>query len=137
MAMYDMFMIPAIIHENSTKMCKPEHMAKIADAFSSGDVFHTYMYQTQAWDMSETYCALTVLYPSRFFKVPASVDDVDYSTYMNKISNISVRRNMIERLSDSLGKDSIEQVYVAYKLSKLKKNMVKPQIMSLKRFFES
>jgi len=137
-ASYDIFMIPAIMHENSIKLGDPKKQSTLADAFSSGDVFHTYMYRTQSWDLIETYCALSVLYPSRQCKSPESDETIHYSTYMNKLSNISVRKSTIQRLCTALNKNSVEQLYVVYLGAKKKRGSISKQhLMALKRFFET
>lgn len=140
-AQCDFFMMPALVHENFLHLAGKEDYAKIADAMSQADVFHTFMYQRQAWELSDVYCAISVLYPGNYMKPPATVDDIRHSSYMNKLSNISVRQGTLQRLGVALNKRSVEQLYVTMTLAKKNRKLTpkinKSNMSSLQRFFES
>ena len=140
-AQCDFFMMPALVHENYLDLAEKRDYAKIADAMSQADVFHTFMYQRQAWELSEVYCAIGVLYPGSYMRQPATADDIRHSSYMNKLSNISVRRGTLQRLGVALNRRSVEQLYVTMALAKKNRRAVpkinKSTMSSLQRFFES
>uniref|UniRef100_A0A6C0FBV8 DNA replication factor RFC1 C-terminal domain-containing protein n=1 Tax=viral metagenome TaxID=1070528 RepID=A0A6C0FBV8_9ZZZZ len=137
MTNYDIFMIPAMMHENSILFASSAKQFHIADSFSRGDLIHTKMYKSQQWTLVDIYASISVAYPSYFMKCPSSKDKIKYGLYMSKISNIAAKKNTIKRLTDELDQSTLQHLYVILHAYKAKeKTLSKKHSSALKRLFD-
>jgi len=111
LAQMDLSVIPLMIHENYLDACQLHHhegpdeglrrAAKAIDDISNGDVAENMMYATGQFDMYDVCSVFSVVGPSAAVRTQ-STRDVRFGNLWSKISNMYVRRRVLNELRDAV-----------------------------------
>lgn len=106
LAQMDLSVIPLMVHENYLDVCQIHHdglrrAATAIDDISNGDVAENMMYATGNFDMYDVCSVFSVVGPSAAVRTQ-STRDVRFGNLWSKISNMYVRRRVLNELRDAV-----------------------------------
>lgn len=110
LAQMDLSVIPLMIHENYLDACQLHHegpdeglrrAATAVDDISNGDVAENTMYATGNFDMYDVCSVFSVVRPAAAVRTQ-STRDVRFGNLWSKISNMYVRRRVLNELRDAV-----------------------------------
>ena len=111
----DIFASVPIVHENYIIITATSSHAKISRLMSECDIFHTYIYATQAWDLLFTCAICGVLIPCSL----AHKQRVNkYGTILSRMSNAQTKDKAVKTLMKSLNVSTLSQLHACKLLQK-------------------
>ena len=103
----DIFASVPIVHENYIVITDSYYHATISRLLSECDIFHTYIYGTQAWDLLYTCAICGVLMPC----LKAHTKQVSkYGTILSRISNAQTKDKAVKSLMTTLNVTTLPQI---------------------------
>ena len=103
----DIFASVPILHENYPSIAKSCKHAMISKLLSECDIFHTYIYSTQAWELLYMCAICGVLIPCL---VAEKKHVSKYGTILSRISNAQTKDKAVKLLFSSLNVTTLPQI---------------------------
>lgn len=111
----DIFTQLSVFHENYPNLVDKQKIHTISDSISIGDIYHTYSYINQEWELMYVSILCGIIYPSQYFRYNKKPT---YASIISKISNLKTKEKNKTELLLSKGIDSYEQLKCLWLLEK-------------------